>query len=46
MSKTSLLAIVSLALSMLAMGVAAQTLPSTAVNDSVELEPIVVTASH
>ena len=46
MSKTLRLTIVSMALSMLAMGVAAQTLPSTAVNDSVELEPIVVTASH
>ncbi len=46
LSKILRLAIVSMALSMLAMRVDAQTFSSTAVSDSVELEPVVVTASH
>ncbi len=35
-----------MALSMLALGLSAQTKPSTAIRDTVDLEPVVVTASH
>ena len=38
--------IVSMALFMLALGLSAQTKPSTAIRDTVDLEPVVVTASH